>query len=324
MKTSSYYYNLITTKKGLVPIEEIEEGTEVLSMGKWVVSPKPTIGTVIQCTFDTLPATSFNKKDVSFKREVSICHNILLNKGDDKKELSIRGFFKEDKNTKQTTFKGLDDMLYWLPRFIKYYDEPMLPFVTALGFNLYHHKMPPHPLSTNEITERNLEYILEGMNRRTFSYSNGKYNIMPITSWNETHRLTMRLLDIECDVHKDNTVVRNVVNFYRHIRDEYTKNKIKEEDIVFNLKRSNTLPLYTNGHKILHKEEMEGVVLEGINPDINTINPSNCYESGFTMMENIYSEQYTKEAYDSRWKVEVKPKLRQDYLKDNFFSQFTK
>ena len=134
----------------------------------------------------------------------------------------------------------------------------------------------------------------------------------------------MRLLDIECDVHKDNTVVRNVVNFYRHIRDEYTKNKIKEEDIVFNLKRSNTLPLYTNGHKILHKEEMEGVVLEGINPDINTINPSNCYESGFTMMENIYSEQYTKEAYDSRWKVEVKPKLRQDYLKDNFFSQFTK
>lgn len=323
MRQSDYYYNLVTTKKGLIPLEEVQEGMEVLSLGEWVISPKPTKGTVIRCTFETLPTTSFNKNNVTFKREVSICHNILLNKGKDRQELSIRGYFREDKNTKQTTFKGLDDMTYWLPRFILYYDEPMLPFVTSLGFNLYHHKMKPHPLKINEITERNLEYILEGMNKRTFSYTNGKYNILPVTSWNETHRLTMRLLDIECDVHQNNTVVRNVVNFYRHIRDEYTKNRIKDEDIVFNLKRSNTLPLYTNGHKILQKEEMEGWVLEGINPDINTINPSNCYESGFTMMENIYSEDHSRSYYNSRWATQVKPRARPEHLDDNFFSLLT-
>jgi len=315
---TNYQYNLVTTKKGLIPLEDVTEGTEVLSMGKWVVSPKPKVGTVIRCTFETLPTTSFSKSDVSFKREVSICHNILLNKGEDKSELSIRGYFREDKSTKQTTFKGLDDLTYWLPRFIRYYDEPMLPFVTAIGFNLYHHTMKPHPLEINEITERNLEYILEGMNRRTFSYTNGKYNILPVTSWNETHRLTMRLLDIECDVLSNNTVVRNVVNFYKHIRDGYTKSKIKDEDIVFNLKRSNTLPLYTNGHKILNKEEITGYILEGINPDINTINPFNCYEMGFTTMKNIYSEEYTKE------KTEVKPKKHTEYLKDNFYTLLTK
>ena len=58
----------------------------------------------------------------------------------------------------------------------------------------------------------------------------------------------------------------------------HTKKKIKDEDIVYNLKKSTTLPLYTNGHKILKKEEVQDWILPGINPDINCINPLNCYE----------------------------------------------
>ena len=115
---------------------------------------------------------------------------------------------------------------------------------------------------------------------------------MPSTSWNETIRIVLRLLDIECENHKNGcTVVRNPVSMYRHIKDDYMKSKLKDEDIVFNLKRSNKLPPYTNGYKIIEKKEVEDWILPGINPDINGINPMNCHESGFTKMSVIRPEK---------------------------------
>ncbi len=304
-------YKLITTKKGQVPIDKIQEGTEVLCMGEWKKSPKPVLGTCLKCSFQTLPTTTFEKTFVTHKREVSICHAIILQQTKEfMPELSIRGYFKENKKSMWTVFKGTEDIPYWVPRFIRLYDEPIMPFITAIGFNLYHSSKKFGDLQGEELTERNLEYILEGMTRRSFCYDNGKYHILPINSWTETIRITMRLLDIECDVFKDGIcVVKNPISFYRHIKDEYTKKKIKDEDIVYNLKKSTTLPLYTNGHKILKKEEVQDWILSGINPDINCINPLNCYEEGFTKKKWV-------------WADPVKDGREIGLLKNNFFSQF--
>lgn len=318
----SYCYNLVTTRNGLVPVRDVREGTEVMCFGKWVKAPEPVIGKAVRCTFEILPTTSFEKRFAARKREVSISHDIILVKNSNfKSELSIRGYFREDKKCVQTTFKGLDSLTYWLPRFIRYYDEPMVPSVTSLGFNLYHHVMKPHPLEPDEMNERNFEYILEGMNRRTFFHSFGKYRVFPLTSWNETHRLTMRVLDIECSYSGGgDTMVRNPVNLYRHIRDEHTKSLIKDEDIAFDLKRSNTLPPYTSGHRILSREEVDEWILPGINPDVNTMSPVNCNETGFTAMERIYTTEIPNDPdrYGSPRYIH-----KDTYLRDNFFSLLT-
>ena len=319
MKKSKYQYRLITTREGQIPITEVKEGMEVLSMGKWVRAPSPVKGKALRCEFESLPTTTFEKECASFKREASICHKIILCKTEKPKpELSVRGYFSEDKKN-FTLIKGLDTLTYWLPRFIKLYDEPLLPGITQIGFNLYHHAITFTELKGDELSERNLEYILEGMLRRTFFYSFGKYKTYPITSWNETHRITMRLLDIECEYTKGgDTVIKNPVSMYQHVRDEYNKGRIKDEDIVFNLKRANRMPLYTNGHRILKKTEVEDWILPGINPDINTINPMNSYESGFTKMNQIYREGVER-FYNSAWKREIVRERKETYLKDNLY-----
>lgn len=318
----NYRYNLVTTRNGLTPVKDVKEGTEVLSSGKWVKAPKPVKGTVLECSFETLPTTCFEVGLTGQDKEVSICHQMILVKNENfKSELSIRGFFREDKKCVQTTFLGTDSITYWLPRFIRYYDEPMMPGITTIGFNLYHRSMEAHPLEPDEMNERNFEYILEGMNRRTFHHSFGKYGIFPVTSWNETHKLTMRVLDIECAVTKTgNTVVKNPVNFYRHIRDEYTKKKVKDEDIAFDLKRSNVLPPYTDGHRVVSCMECEEWYLPGVNPDVNGINPLPCGTTGFTSMNRIYTTETVNDS--PRF---TKPRMMHEgmYLHDNFFSLLT-
>ena len=276
-------YKLITTKNGQVPIEQIKEGDEVLSMGKWVSSPKPIKVPCIKCSFSFLPTTVFEKQFVECCHSVSACHNIILNKDcEDKPELSIRSFFKEDKKSTLTTFNGLEDLTYWLPRFIKLYDEPMIPSITNVGFSLAHGKKDFDNLTADELTERNLEYILEGILRRSFGFYNRKYHLSRITAWTETHRITLRLLDIECDVFQSSDVaVRNPIQLYKHIRDEYNKSKISDDEIVYNLRREYRLPEYTCGYEIINKEEVEDWVLPGINPDINTINPCNIYGGAY-------------------------------------------
>jgi hypothetical protein len=318
---TNYQYNLITTKHGQIPIEEITEGEEVLSMGKWVKSPKPIKGTVLKCKFETLPTTSFEKTFATHKREVSICHDIVLNNNlESKPELAIRGYFRENKVSDFTLFKGSEDILYWLPKFIKLYDTPIVPVPTEIGYNFYHGVKKFYELKTDELSERNMEYVLEGLLRKSMVVCSNKFIVTSLKFFSETIRLALRMLDIECTPHecqKDYVSIDNPINLLRHIKDDYNKSKITDSIIVLALKKSNPMPLYTNGHKILSKTEEEGWILPGINPDINTINPSNCYVSGFTKMKSIRTEPVTKR-YNPRWGCNSDMK-RSDYLQDNFY-----
>ena len=280
-------YTLITTKEGQIPIQEIKEGTEVLSLGKWKIAPKPEKRPCIRCSFDYLPTTSFQREYVWANREVSACHNIILGKTkEERPELSVRGFFKADKKSSFTVFQGLDDLTYWLPRFIKIYDVPLMPSITDIGFNINHGNKKFDDLDREDLTERNLEYVLEGMLRRCFNFCNLKYYLMRTTTWSEVQRIVLRLLDIECDVFVRNDVtVRNPVQLYKHIKDDYNKSRISDEEIVYNLRREYQNPDYTVGYKIIKKEEIVDWTLPDTNPDVNTLNPQNHYGDGVYLTE---------------------------------------
>ncbi len=319
MVSSDYRYRLVTSKtRGLIPIYEVVENEEILCFGEWKRSSKPEPGTCLECSFDLLPTTIFDKTNATHKREVSICHDIFLKPTTDyKPELSVRGFFKENKTEGQFVFNDWADLPYWLPRLIKIYNQPFFPVASQIGWNIYDVNLIKFDeLKDEELTERNLEYVLEGMIRRTFSYGMGKYNIMPYTSWNETHKMVLRLLDIECDIHSNKTVVRNPINLYRHIRDDYNKARIKDEEIVYNLRRSNRLPLYTNGYKIKSKKEITDWILPGLNPDINGISTENCYEKGFTFLRSISTTESVIKTCSSG---EYECKSSNSYLPDNLF-----
>lgn len=322
MNESKYQYRLVISKeRGLVPINEINEGEEVMCFGEWKHSPKPVQGTCLKCKFDLLPTTSFEKSCATHKREISINHSIPLKPTTEYHfELSIRGFFKEDKVTDQGVFKNWEDLPYWLPRMIKYYNQPLLPVASKIGWNVYNiADKKIEELKGEELTERNLEYILEGMNRHTFSYAAGRYGILPYGLWNETHKIVLRLLDIECEIQTNRTVVKNPINFYRHIKDDYTKALIKDEDIVYNLRRSTELPPYTNGYVIKEKEEVTDWILPGINPDINGLNPRNCYEEGFTMYSKISPTKYVTRNYKTLDKPVIAINPNGVYITDNLY-----
>ena len=322
--TSDYRYRLVISRqRGLIPIQEVHKSEEILSFGEWKSSPEPVQGICLECSFDLLPTTIFEKSCVIHKREVSILHAPPLKSTTDyKPELSVRGFFKEKKTERQFVFKGFDDLPYWLPRLIKLYNQPFFPVLSQIGWNIYDVNLIKfEELKGEELTERNLEYILEGMNRRTFSYNMGKYNILPYTQWNETHKIVMRLLDIECDIFASHTVVKNPINFYRHIKDDYIKARIKDEEIVYNLKRSEKLPLYTNGYNILSKKEVTDWVLPGLNPDINGMNPINCFEKGFTSLRSISTTPTVEKVYNGKTYTSV---TSNTYLENNLYNSVQK
>jgi hypothetical protein len=103
---------------------------------------------------------------------------------------------------------------------------------------------------------------------------------------------------------------------YRHIKDDYIKSKVKDEEIVYNHRRSNRLPLYTNGYKIKDKKEVTDWILPGLNPDINGINPINCWEKGFTRLQSIASEEYYTRTVKEKTEEIKSPGL---YLQDNLY-----
>lgn len=320
MRTSNYRYRLVTSKtRGLIPISDVTEGEEILCFGEWKPSPEPVQAPCLECSFDLLPTTIFDRKIILRKKEVSICHDIFLKPTTDfKPELSVRGFFKENRTSDKLIFNDWSDLPYWLPRLIKIYNQPFFPVSSNIGWSIYNvSKKKFTELKDEELTERNLEYVLEGMLRQSFSYFMGKYNVLSHNLWNETHRLVMRLLDIECDILSAHTVVKNPVNMYRHIKDDYIKSKVKDEEIVYNLRRSNRLPLYTNGYKIKEKKEVTDWILPGLNPDINGINPINCWEKGFTRLQSIASEEYYTRTVKEKTEEIKSPGL---YLHDNLYN----
>lgn len=281
-------YRLITTKQGQVPIEEIKEGTEVYSMGEWKVSPKPIKGLCLKCSFDTLPTTIFEKTFATHKREVSVNHYPVIKPTEEfRDELSIRGYFKEDFNPEvcNITFADSSSLEYWYTKFIRLFGETgHITFSqnNRVVLNIKRHKL--EELSGEDLTERNLEYYLEGMNRKRFNYSNLKFHIKEVLT--ESDRIVLRLLDIDCVSLLNSYVISNEISYLKHIKDDYTKSKITDEMIVYSLKKSIKLPEYTNGNMITKKEEVEDWILPGINPDINCINPFNCYESA--LFKNKY------------------------------------
>lgn len=286
-------YKLITTKKGQVPIEEIEEGTEVLSMGKWVVSPKPIKDICLKCYFDSLPTTIFEKKFATCKKTVSVNHKpIIAETKDFKIELSIRGYFRRNFDRKINRIHILDDaqLVYWYPRFIRIFGETGKIGLHHDGCNLHFYKnLKFKELCGEELTMRNLEYYLEGMLRRTFFEHRLHFCIK--SDLDESDKIVLRLLDIDCRKGALGYDIIDNVSILKHIKDDYNKSKVTEQMIVSSLKRSLIVPQYTSEHNIIKKEEIEDWVLPGINPDINCLNPLNCYEKGASENRHVYTSR---------------------------------
>ena len=286
-------YKLITTKQGQIPIEEIKEGMEVYSMGEWKVSPKPIKALCLKCSFDTLPTTTFEKTFASHKREVSVNHYpVIKQTAEFRDELAIRGYFKEDFNPEIThiPFAGYDTITYWYTKFIRLFGETGNITLTENGINLNIKRHELKELYGEDLTERNLEYYLEGMTRKLFFYNHYRFHLKKTLS--ESDRIVLRLLDIDCVKGVGDTIVTNDVALLKHIKDDYAKSKITDEMISLVLKRSIELPEYTNGNIITNKEETEDWILQGINPDINCINPLNCYESGLFKDKLVSTTEY--------------------------------
>lgn len=304
-------YKLITTKKGQVPIEEITEGTEVYSMGEWKVSPKPVKGICLKCSFDTLPTTIFEKTFATHKREVSVNHYPVIKQTEEfRDELSIRGYFKEDFDTSigHIPFAGYETITYWYPKFIRLFGQTGDITLTENGINLNIKRHKLEELSGEDLTERNLEYYLEGMTRKMFFYSNLKYHLK--ITLNESDRIVLRLLGIDCISSTDGSLVTNDIALLKHIKDNYTKSKITDEMIVCSLKKNIELPEYTNDNMIIKKEECVDWILPGINPDINCINPLNCYESA-----NF------KNRYNSTTEYKVDGRRNGNYVANSIFNK---
>lgn len=279
-------YRLVTTRQGFKPIFQIQEGEEVYCRGEWKKAPKPEIGHCCKCHFKYYPTTVFDKKLVTGNK-VSVWHNFKLPETKEPKpELSLRGYFT-DTGTGHIMCYNLEDTVYWLPRFIKYYDYPILPVPTR---NIYFLQFPKSitykELEGDELTERNIEYVLEGLLRKgiTTFHSKGfvsaNRNMMHVVisrskGWDETMALAVRLLDIDCYIDKNGTTrVANPIQLLRHIKDDYNKKKLSDDKIVTILKQNNfRRPDYFTDDFIQEMIEVDDWILPGINPDINTINP---------------------------------------------------
>lgn len=282
-------YRLVTTHTGFKPIFEVQEGEEVYCKGEWKKAPKPEIGPCYKCSFVYYPTTIFEKKLITSNR-VSVWHNFKLpGTKNPKPELAIRGAYK-DSGRGQIIFYHIDDLKYWLPKYIKYYDYPILPQITNVGvyYVFFPDDIPYKELHGDELTERNIEYVLEGMLRRGLStfcsrgFLSDRYTITMhvvignCNNWDETSSLAIRLLDIECYVDKKSsrTRVANPIQLLRHIKDDYNKKKLSDDKIVNILKQNNfRRPDYFTDDFIQEMIEVDDWILPGINPDINTINP---------------------------------------------------
>ena len=270
-------YRLITTKQGQIPIEEVQEGMEVYSCGEWKVTPKPVKSTCFKCSFANLPTTIFDKKFINYKDEVWVNHFPLLGKTEFlKDELAVRGFFTQNFNPKirAVHLKGNESIVYWYPKFIRMFGETGVINFNKQGFDVTLKKKKFGELTTEDLTERNLEYYLEGYLRKGFFWNSTHYTI-PVPT-DETDRIVLRLLDIEWRVTKNNIgCTHRNISIIRHVKDEYNKAKITEEQVAYILKRELDIPEYTPWYKILNKEECEDWILPGINPDVNGISPGN-------------------------------------------------
>ena len=269
-------YCLVTTKNGQFPINEIKEGTEVLSHGNWVKAPVPVKSIVITCTFDTLPTTSFEKESIINNTEVYCNHQPVLNEYTESKTgLSVRAYLRDvrrGKNCKYTSVESTN-IQYWYPRLVNFFGKVVYPNLSDYKNQIVIYQAFPkmEELCGNELAERNLEYYLEGLLRRRMFWSDNAFKLPD--NLTETDRIVLRLLNIDCLSISCGTSITNPVSFLQHIKDDYNKSKINEDMIRISLKKSFELPQYTPGCKIVSQKEEIDWVLPGINPDINCLSP---------------------------------------------------
>lgn len=271
-------YNLVTTKNGQFPINEIKEGMEVLCHGEWIKAPKPVKSTVITCSFNTVPTTSFEKQFIYKKKEVYCNHSPVLNKFESSETgLTVRAYLNErNKNSNSGWYVAIkatnpSEISYWYSRLIKFFNKVIFPNLSRNQIVVYQPFPKPEKLKENELAERNLEYYLEGLLRRRMFWRDNAVHIPD--KLNETDKIVLRLLDIDCLTVYTGTYASNPVSLLKHIKDDYNKSRINEEQIRIMLTKSYELPQYTPGYKIISRKEETDWVLPGINPDINCLSP---------------------------------------------------
>ena len=316
-------YRLVTTKEGQVPIFEIKEGTEVLCAGKWVKAPSPKKGTVLTCSFQTLPTTSFAKQYVSGKRDVFCNHVPILNKFESHNiGLTVRGYLKEDRKTYDISPPGvgvnLSEASFWYPRLIQFFGKTIAPKINETTHQLMMYLPFPKltELHGNELSERNLEYYLEGMLRkRMFWCENGLFLSEKL---DESARIVLRLLNIDCIHGYLGNRITNPVSFLKHVKDDYHKSKINDEMIRIMMTSSYDLPQYTPGCRIQNRKEEEDWILPGINPDVNCL----CAKAWESMDKGI-NPQIKKIVKVSRFDSLGK-EYKNQYRTDNLWEKFQK
>lgn len=272
-------YSLVMTKNGMKPIKDIKKDELVFCYGDWAKAPKPIKAEVKTLISTSLPKTSFEKRFV--KSDIlNVCHKMILNKHEkDELVLSAHGYFSENRKNSMLhlSLNRLDDLYYWYPRLIQYYGKVVAPSVAKSSLYLHGVKTPePKELSGNELSERNLEYYLEGFMRCNFHSHKNRFFMNPNLS--ETAKLVLRLLDITFTIHTDykrkNKLIRieNPLVLLKHIKDDYNKAKVSDEMIAFVLRHyDEQSSLYTPDYVADSWEDGVDFVLPGICPDINGI-----------------------------------------------------
>lgn len=272
-------YNLVTTREGLFPVSEIKEGTEVLCRGRWVKSPEPIKAPVKVLYFDSLPTTAFEKNFVEGTSVVMNREPILNSFEKDEVKLTVKGFINDEnqKRTKKDSFSfsfcHKEELSYWYPRFIQYFNKVFDIGVMKYNFRFNDIKFPEITLSGNYLRERNLEYYLEGFLRKSFAENNRRYIIG--SNLKESDKLMLRLLNISV------TKINNKISYFTdpyyvlmHIRDDFNKSRISEKMITLILKNHQEFyTRYVLSKPSLKIEEDVDWILPGICPDINTLNP---------------------------------------------------
>lgn len=200
-----------------------------------------------------------------------------LNKSDMlKPELCVRGFYGDKKGDK---LNFTDRDLNWIyPMIIKYYERAATINCESAGkYSVNVITKEPKPLCSDELSERNLEYYLEGLLRYGGSPVGNKYEV-PVR--NETDKMVLRLLGLELlpynRFNKRLPVIteRTMLTLFSHIKDNYCKGKFTDEFISFYINHKTRLPRYIGIHKddIINIEKVEVSGFKDFDYDVNTIN----------------------------------------------------
>ena len=267
-------YNYVTTKKGQERIEDIRKGTLVLCKGVWKPCPVPVETKCYRYEFHSLPDTIFPVKG----KGVIANTNPRLQKLSDRPELSAWGYLS-DKRLNSDYIYGKEDLLSWIyPELIRLYNRAV-PFTIEAKRVVFQVKaMKPECIKPEDLTQKNLEYYLEGMFHRGGILGRQMRFELPVNC--ETDKMVLRLLGLtmvpDNRFKNRNAQVTNetMYTFLSHVSGEYGKSVITDDLIAYTLRRRIKLPKYIPVHLADLKKitETEGLTFPGLDYDVNTLN----------------------------------------------------